>query len=192
MDTKRLGAISGLFGILVWIVQFIPEAIFNHWTGSSGIPEGLPVIGSAGASATVYTQVSEALGPLGTLLIAIGFGYYIGRRIVVAREYHRFLVTIAIGSSLGIGLVLGGAFILPNPTTVTFVVASALFFDAVVNVVLVLTVGAFAGAMIVHLQAFDPSSPGSTKTDTPSPPPAEDESSTDQSDIRSQRTHYIE
>lgn len=191
MNTKRLGAISGLLGILVWIVQFIPEAIVNLWSTPSGLPEGLPMIGSAGVSATVYIQVSETLGPLGTLLIAIGFGYYLGRRVAIAREYRRVLATVAIGSSLGIGLVLGGASIL-NPTTGTLLVTAALFFNAIVNVVLVLPVGTFAGATIVHLQAFDPKSPGSTETDAPSPPPSEDESSTDQSDIRSQRTHYIE
>lgn len=191
MDTKRLGAISGLLGILVWVFQFIPEAIVHLWSTPSGMPEGLPMIGTAGVSATVYIQVSEALGPLGTLLIAIGFGYYLGCRVAIAREYRRFLATVAIGSSLGIGLVLGGASIF-TPTTGTILVNASLFFNAIVNVVLVLTVGAFAGAMIVHLQAFDPESPGSMETDTPSPPPAEDEPSTDQSNIRSQRTHSIE
>lgn len=155
MNNKRIAVLASVIGVLSLVVQLAPQIFVNRWIGN-GPPSWLPTFGTLGQTALVYTNGTEVIGLLFMVVLAVGFGYYVGQRIALRREYQRFLGAVAAGTLIpfviayGVtvlyDLFSGGAL---GVETVFFPLVSLL--GLFVPVSLVVTVAAFAGAAFAHI-----------------------------------------
>lgn len=182
MNSKRIGVVAGLVGILGVAIQSAPAIILGRWI-DRGFEGTLPMIGSIGQTVTIYNDIGGFVGPLATLSMAVGLGWYVARRVNIATEYRRVGGALAIGSTLGV--LIGGAPILfgipetPSMTLTTGLILAAAGLRMLVEVALLTTIGAIAGAALVTFRTDErPGTPTDADTSTSaSPPESEQEDS---------------
>jgi hypothetical protein len=159
MENKRLGALAGVVGALALAAQTLPGMIVSRWIAAGPrFPTWAPTFGTAGETAVVYRSLTETAGPLVTLALAVGLGYYVGRRLDLAREYRRFVGTVSIGSTIGVGIAWA-ALVWYGGTAPTgagdALLLLATLAQQFVAVALVVAAGAIAGAALGYFRARD-------------------------------------
>lgn len=191
MDTKRIGLLAGVVGLLGALAQYVPLIVVDRLV-ESGFDGIVPTVGTAGQTVATYSYLIDIAGPLVTLVLAVGLGYAVGQRVAMDREYRRVTGAIALGSAAGV-IVTGIPVLAGNVSPVTgftvFVSLAALG-SMLVSIALPVTIGALAGAAIAQFEATDPDSFRPTEDDgTDSETPAETTAdSTDASRSQSQST----
>ena len=159
MDTRSIGILAGVVSALSLFVQSVPRLLLDQWI-DSGMQQKPPLMfGTAGMTVTVYNLLFNILGLLITIVLALGLGYVVGRRLNVLAEYRRFVGSVAVGSTLVV--VLSGALILSSGSLASFDAGyvAVIFLEIVrrvVSVSLVVTVGAVAGIALAHFQSSEP------------------------------------
>lgn len=168
MDTKQLGVLAGIVGVLGLIVQHVPSYLLGRWI-DGGFEGALPMMGTAGQTVVTYNLLVNIMTPFVVFALAVGLGYYVGQQVDMADEYRRVVGVIAIGSAVG-GALAGTPFMLQGSITEgtsTFLLLTS-FVAMVAPVLLTITIGALAGGAISHFQTADDSPPGPTKAGTDS------------------------
>lgn len=168
MDNRKIGALAGIVSALGLAVQYVPSIMLNRWI-TGGLGGAIPMVGTEGQTVTVYNLITESVGPLVTLLLALGLGYYVSRHLKMDQEYRRFGGAVAVGSLVTItglwAVLLYG--VQSTPLDVSGVLVSlAVFVRMAVTGSLVITVGAFAGAALAHFQATEQTPPRPTNVGT--------------------------
>lgn len=161
MRDRTLAALSGVVTLVAALAHAVPAIVLARVLPD--FPDWLPVVGTTGQTVTVYSQVTDAVGPLVTLGLALGLGYYAGRRFDVRREYRRFVGAVGVGS--GATLAVAGVVLLAYGSVagtvdafdVIFLLTSLL--TAVATVTLPVVAGSLAGAALVTFET-DRESPG--------------------------------
>ncbi|WP_317176147.1 hypothetical protein [Halomontanus rarus] len=177
MDSRRIGVLAGIAGVLGLAVQHVPSFLLGRWV-DEGYEGALPMIGTAGQTVVTYNLLIEIMTPLLLFVLAVGLGYYIAREVDVAEDYRHIGRTIAIGSTVGSALA-AALFMLEISTTTSGALAAffllASFAAMVVPVVLIITIGALAGAATSYFQTVDNSPPGTAEGGTGTPPDSHSE-----------------
>lgn len=167
--------LAGAVGILSIVVQYVPSLILAGWTeGEWG--SALPIIGTVGESVALYNLLANIVGPLMTLTLAVGLGYYLSSRIDIAHEYRRVGTLVTIRSTAPVATVfLGEAAIsaskggFSSATWFSLVLLIVSFVSVLVSIIAPITVGALAGAAIASFRPVDKTPPRPTEADTNSP-----------------------
>ncbi|WP_137285506.1 hypothetical protein [Halorussus salinisoli] len=187
MDNRRVGVLAGVVSVLGLAIQHVPSVILDRWI-SGGFDGAMPMVGTAGQTVVVYNLVTESVGPLVTLLLALGLGYYVSRRLDMGHEYRRFGRAVAVSSlvsMVGVWAVLLYG-VQSTPLDVSGVLVSlAVFVRIVVTVSLVVTVGAFAGAALAHFRTNEETPTRPIDTGTGGPSMGTQKSTTDDADAQS-------
>lgn len=102
LNNRLLGVAAGVLGVLGMLIQF-SEAVMTARLTSGELPAWV-VYGTAGSSLVVYTTIVRMTVVILPVLLVIGSGYCVGRQLDVTREYRRLIRTVAIGSTVGVGL----------------------------------------------------------------------------------------
>lgn len=191
MDEKKIGTAAGAVGALSLLVQFVPGWSLSQWS-ASGFQQKLPVMfGTVGQTFTTYKYLIDTAGPLVTVLLGIGLGYYVGKRIDLRADYRRFLGVVGVGSAVGVvilwaGIITFGRPLFPLDSGDVLLLALS-FAKMLVTVTLVVTVGAFAGAALAQFRADGYRSPGRpTPNNTDAPSSAERTANSEPSEPESQ------
>lgn len=173
MNSRRFATLAGVIGVLGALATFVPgillDSLFRPRV-TQGLPGWLPTFGTIGETATLYTYAADIVGPLSMMVLAVGFGYYAGRRIDLGDEYRGFFRAIVAGTTIplvvawGIGI---GAFAVGVSSAFNAAIVTALVLLLFATVSLPVIVGIFAGTALTHFATN-----GST-------PPESDEASTD-------------
>lgn len=168
----RIGGLTSVVTLIALVAQFGLNRV-AEWGDGSNFPPWAPTFGTFGETRVLYSLGVEIASPLLLILLALGLGYRAGRRIDPAHEYREFATSVVVGSTL---VVAGwtsltwyvGASV-SNGFDVFLVLAS--FASTFVSTTLVITVGALAGAALVHFQtkASPPTQPGTAKADDSEP-----------------------
>lgn len=186
MNDRRIGTLAGIVSVVGLVVNYAPSVVLERWFGG-GFDGAVPMVGTAGQTVVVYSHVANSAGPLVTLSLAIGLGYYASRRLDVVDEYRRFGGMVAVGSLFSIAgiwavLMYG---VQSTPMDVTNVLISlAVLLRMAVTVSLPVTVGAFAGAALVHFRSNEKTPIQPTDADTGGQSTVAQKSATDDSDAR--------
>ena len=158
MTRKRVGVLAAASTLLSALVQYVPSIVIHGWA-NEGFPTWLPTLDTPGTTVWLYTSINDVVAPLLTALLAIGVGYYAGRRVDVAREHRRFVGTVALGSVLsvvaGLGLLgMAGLTASGMPTVDGMFVLQllGLLLGGLVNLSLPVVLGVFAGAALAHFE----------------------------------------
>lgn len=187
MNSRRIGALAGVVSVLGLAIQHVPSVVLDRWI-SGGFEGGLPMVGTTGQTVTVYNLVTESVGPLVTLLLALGLGYYVSRRLNMGHEYRRLGRAVAVGSlvsMVGVWAVLLYG-IQSTPLDASGALMSlAVFVQIVVTVSLVVTVGAFAGAALAHFRTNKEIPARPTDAGTGGPSAGAQNATTDDADAQS-------
>lgn len=176
MENKRLGALAGVVGALGLAAQVLPDIVVSRWiNGGTQFPAWAPTFGTVGQTMVVYRYVTGTAGPLVTLALAVGLGYYVGTRLDLARDYRRVLGAVFVGSTVGVGVAWAAILLRygnPAPTDAgdAFLLLAA-FVQQFVTVALVAVVGTVAGAALGYFRARErgPRPRRSTEAGEPSP-----------------------
>ena len=196
MENRHVGALAGIVSVLGLAAQHVPSLFVRRWV-EGGLDGALPMVGTAGQTVTTYALVANSVGPLAAFLLAIGFGYYAGRRFDVAREYRRFGGAVAVGSVASVAVVWAVWMygVQSTPMDASGVLMSlAILANAVVAGSLVVTVGAFAGAALSYFRTDNRTPARPTDADANADADADSSvtvgrnSSADDSDVRSSTT----
>lgn len=155
---RRIGVLAAVVTVFSALVQYVPSIVINRWA-NEGLPTWLPTLDSLGMTVWLYTSINGVVAPLLTALLAVGVGYYAGRRADVAREHRRFVGTVALGSVLsvvaGLGLLgLAGlaASGMPSIDGSFVLQVVGLVLQALANASLPVVLGVFAGAALAHFE----------------------------------------
>lgn len=187
MNSRRVGALAGVVSVLGLAIQHIPSVVLDRWI-SGGFEGGLPMVGTTGQTVTVYNLVTESVGPLVTLLLALGLGYYVSRQLDMGHEYSRFGKSVAVGSLISMvgvwTVLLYGVQSTPLDAS-GILVSLAVFVRTVVTVSLIVTVGAFAGAALAHFRTNEETPARPTDAGTGGPSTGTQKSTTDDADAQS-------
>ncbi len=180
MDNKRIAVLAGVIGVLSLVVQFTPETILAKWF-DHGLPSWVPMFGTVGQTGLLYTYGAKIVGPLFTVVPAVGLGYYVGRQLALSREYRRFLGAVVAGTTIPIVAAWGAAITYGTFSAGDLILAIAFLLVLFVTVSLVVTISAFAGAALAHILKTEsiPSQP--TENDTTAPSTPKKDSSADHS-----------
>ena len=152
MDRNRIGVLAGLVGVFGLVIQSVPDIILGRGI-DRGFEGAIPMIGSVGQTVTVYNDMGRIVGPLVTLAMAVGLGLYVARRVDLSTEYRRVGGAIAIGSTIGV-LVAAVPILLQmsgitSMNLITGIILVATVVRMLVEVALLITIGAIAGGAIV-------------------------------------------
>lgn len=187
MNSRRVGVLAGVVSILGLAIQHIPSVVLDRWI-SGGFEGGLPMVGTTGQTVTVYNLVTESVGPLVTLLLALGLGYYVSRRLDMGHEYRRFGRAVVVGSLVSMvgvwAVLLYGIQSTPLDASGALV-SLAVFVRIAVTVSLVVTVGAFAGAALAHFRMNEETPARPTDAGTGGPSAETQNSTTGDADAQS-------
>lgn len=170
MDSYRVGALAGVVSVVSLLIQHVPEMLLSRWT-REGFMGMVPMVGTAGQTVTTYTLLLGIIGPLTTLILAVGLGYYVAQQVAFSLEYRRVIIAIGAGSTVGVTLATAPIlFIVTFSSLDAFSVFLAVLSlaSALVSVALVVTVGAIAGAALTHFQIHQTPPAQQTDTDTTS------------------------
>lgn len=189
MEFKRAATMAGLVSVLGVVARYVPSVLLDRWV-EGGLGGAVPTVGTTGETVTLYSLLTSSLGPLVTLALAVGLGYYVGRRLDLPREYRRFGGAVAVGSLLGVvGAWAVQMAVTPSgPTTAVSVSLNLLVLATLaVRVSLVVTVGVVAGAALSYFRAAErrPDRPTDADTDASS---VARESATDDSESHASTT----
>lgn len=187
MNSRRVGALAGIVSVLGLAIQHVPSVVLDRWI-SGGFEGGLPMVGTTGQTVTVYNLIIESLGPLVTLLLAFGLGYYVSRRLDMGHKYRRFGRAVAVGSLVSMvgvwAVLLYGVQSTPLDAS-GMLVSLAVFVRIVVTISLVVTVGAFAGAALAHFRTNEEAPTRPTDAGTGGPSTGTQRSTTDDTEAQS-------
>ena len=186
MNDRRIGVLAGIVSVVGLVVNYVPSVVLNRWF-HGGFDGAVPMVGTAGQTVVVYGHVVNSAASLVTLSLAIGLGYYAGRRLDVAAEYRRFGRIVAVGSLLsiaGIWVVLIGVRS-TSMDAIGVLMNLAVLLRMAVTVSLPVTVGAFAGAALAHFRTNEKTPISPTDADAGDPSTVAEKSATDNSDARS-------
>lgn len=147
MDSKHLGVIAVLIGILGFGLQHAPSLLLESAV-QDGFGGVIPSVGTTGQSLVVYNGVVGAVAPLVTVGVAAGGGYFAANRLEIARVYRAFVGAVAVGSSAGV-LLISSPLYLESALAggVETVVALVSLASVIVSVSLLVTIGALAAAV---------------------------------------------
>lgn len=187
MNNRRIGVLAGVVSLLGLAVQHVPPIVLDRWI-TGGFGGAMPMVGTVGQTVVVYTLIAESVGPLVTLLLALGLGYYVSRRLDMGHEYRRFVGAVAVGSLVSIAglwvVLLYGAQSTPLDGS-GVLMSLAVLVRMIVTGSLVITVGAFAGAALAHFQTNDRTPDRPINASTGDAVTRAHESTTDDADARS-------
>lgn len=191
MQFRRIGALAFIIGVVAQVLQAVPALIVSNWFNNGiQIPQWAPTFGTAGQTVVVYQIVTEITGPAVTLALAIGLGYYVGKRLDLGSEYRRFIETVAVGSILGV--LIPGIAVIWYGSSFRFDILGlflilATFVQQFVQVALLIILGAFAGAALTHFQSQEKQPKQPVEAETASTT-NHDDTATGTTDIQSQPT----
>lgn len=168
MDSKRIATLSGVVVCLTALStgsSLFVESLFN--SGGVDAPGWLPTVGSLGVTVLAYSSVASILVSLLTVGVTVGFGYYLGRRIDVTREYRRLIGSVVAGGVAGTVAAGGAVYAVESllgeegPITASDAVVTLFgLLRAVFTSVPELAIGVFAGAALAQFRSGDrPPSP---------------------------------
>lgn len=184
MNRRRIGALAAIVSVLGLVVQYVPSVVLDRWT-TGGFEGVIPMVGTVGQTVVVYSLVADTAGPLVTLLLAVGLGYYASRRLDMGHEYRRFGGIVAVGSLFSVTVIWAVLMYAAQSTPMdatSVLVSLAVFVRMVVTVSLVITVGAFAGAALSPFQTNERTPVRPTDAGTGGPATVAQESTTEDSD----------
>lgn len=172
MNQRNVGVLAGLVAVLGTAAHVIPDLVVDRWVGA-GVGDAVPVtVGTLGQTVTAYRLVAEVTGPLVTVALGLGLGYYAGRRLQHPGEYRRFARTVAAGSTL---VAVPAAVLLFALWTASPIDAGSVLLWGltivrwVVAVPLLVTVSAFAAAAFVGFRRADADADGTAAVDDGGP-----------------------
>jgi hypothetical protein len=156
MKTYEIGILASVTTILYRVVE-VGTQIAGGTVQRGDLPVSLPSFGRVEQTVSAYNLLLGMVDYLFLAVFAIGFGYYVGRRVDMVQEYRRFATAVAVGSIGGailvglIGQAIWGsqAFGEPNLSVRTLEIVFL-----VARLTVTVTVYAFAGAAFVQLRAI--------------------------------------
>jgi hypothetical protein len=158
MDNKRIEILVGIVSALSLIAQIGPGVIVSGWINRGAqFPSWAPTFGTVGQTMVVYQQFTGTIGPLITVALALGLGYFIGKRVDLATNVRQFIGAVLIGSTVGLSVGWAVAIFGFSNLTVTDAASTFLVFvtfvQQFVNVALIVMVGTIAGATLGYFHA---------------------------------------
>ena len=157
MDNRRIGVLAGIVSVLSLLAQIGPGMIVSGWINRGAqFPEWAPMFGTMGQTMVVYQQFTGTVGPLVTVGLALGLGYFIGKRVDLATNVRQFIGAVLIGSTLGLSVGWAVAMFGFSSSTGTDAASTFLVFvtfvQQFVNITLIVVVGTIAGAALGYFQ----------------------------------------
>lgn len=201
MNQRLIAVLAGIVGVLGVLLRYVDSILSGRLT-TGELPEWA-IYGTAGTSVLVYLYVIGLIVALATVGLAVGAGYYVGRRIDVDREYRAFIRAIAAGSTVGVSVIWAGGMwrelttIGDAPAAIPESQATEMFVgdlatlglslvSAVAEIGLFLVVGMLAGAALAQFRKKNDSLAPPTTTRRNAPPASDQPADRDSSESSSQ------
>ena len=152
INRRTVGLASGVT-LLILVARFGLNRITQWGTGSE-FPGWAPTFGTFGETIVLYNLGVAIVEPLVLIVLAVGFGYRVGRRCNVEREYRELVDAVAVGSALVVAGWTALTWNVGSPITDGFDVFLALasFVSALVSTTLPVTISALAGAALANFR----------------------------------------
>jgi hypothetical protein len=161
MESKRIAVLAGVVGVLSAVVKVVPGIVLGSLF-EQGFPGWLPTFGTVGGTATLYSYGADIVGALLMVILAVGFGYYVNRRLDLSHEYRQFCGAVVAGTTvpLVVPWIIGiGAFVFGSFSGFSVLVTTAMVLRLFATVSLPVIVGIFAGAALGHFSRDNSSPP---------------------------------
>lgn len=168
MKTYEIGILASVATILYRVVE-VGTQITGGTIQRGDLPASLPAFGTVEQTVSAYNLMLGIVDYLILAVVAIGFGYYVGRRVDMVQDYRRFVAAVAAGSIGGailvglIGQLIWGSHAFGEPNLAVRTLETVFL---VVRLAVTVTVYAFAGAAFAQLRMIRKKTVQSARDDT--------------------------
>lgn len=166
---RRVGGLAGVVTLLILVARLGSNWIAS-WEETGEFPAWAPTFGTFGETMVLYDIGTEIIEPLVLILLAVGLGRQVGRRLDVAREYRRLVGAVAAGSTLVVAAWTILTWYAGPPVSDGFDIVLVLgsLASAFVSTTLPITVGVLAGAALAYFErdATPPTQPSTANRGT--------------------------
>jgi hypothetical protein len=159
MRNRTIGIITGIIALVSTGLSHVLNLGVGRLESATTPPSWMPFIESFGTTIVLVDITVDVLVAGVPLVLAIGFGYYLGHRIDVARGYFALVKAVGIGSTLGVllgwGILLAQGFMSSSGSFGAVLLYGGSFLRLWINFAFVVALGIFAGATYAHFRMGD-------------------------------------
>ena len=166
--------LSSAIGVLSAVIQAAPDLLMSRFGDvliQHGPPGWLPTFDTVGQTVLLYSHGATITGSLLLIVLVVGFGYYVGQRLDLGKEYRRLSKAVAAGTTVPLVAAWAtgvGAAVIGVLSGFSVVLITVLVLRLFVAVSLPVVIGVFADAALAHFASIEYSSshPDEANTDT--------------------------